>query len=91
MVTTNDWFSDELFGKEWECYLNNQNEATQVIRLLDTFTASYQNSVPTFKQIMMDTSAPNEIKSETTQGVRQRLPQHSSNSMEESTYDSSQK
>ena len=38
MYTTNDYWT-----KDWECYLNNEKEARQAIKLLKLFTSSYQN------------------------------------------------
>ena len=67
-VTSSGWFSSELWGKEWECYLNSNEEAEQMIALLNKFTASYQKEAKTFRQV----TQMHEEEVKKTQRVRRR-------------------
>ena len=71
------WYSSELWSNEWECFLNNDKEAEQVVYLLNKFTASYQTKALTYKQAM--------TKSASTDKNSQRVRRRSSTTSKELT------
>jgi hypothetical protein len=51
MTSSASWWSRAgIWDEEWECYLNSDKEAEQVIYLLNVFTASYQTDALTYRQ-----------------------------------------
>lgn len=64
---TENYVELDLWGKNWECFLNDEKEAEQALLLLDQFTSAYQKPRhPTYKQIMAIQAEQDK------QGTRQR-------------------